>query len=74
MKILMKTVNRATLNFAQAILNEADIPWFMFDNQVSIMEGSNGAIPQRLMVIDADYTDAIEALIAADLEKELFRG
>ena len=46
---ILKTVNLATLNYAQAILKEADIPFFTMDENVSIIEGSIGIIPRRLM-------------------------
>lgn len=68
---ILKTVNPATLNFAQAVLKEADIPFFVLDQHVSIIDGSIGAIPRRLMVIDEDAADAREALDAAGLGDEV---
>ena len=57
---ILKTVNLATLNYAQAILKEADIPFFTMDENVSIIEGSIGIIPRRLMVLDDDFADAVD--------------
>ena len=54
---ILKTVNLATLNYAQAILKEADIPFFTMDENVSIIEGSIGIIPRRLMVLDDDFEE-----------------
>jgi len=68
---VLKTVNPATLNFAQAVLKEADIPFFIMDQNVSIIEGSIGIIPRRLMVVDEDAEDAREALHAAGLGVEI---
>jgi hypothetical protein len=68
---ILKTVNPATLNFAQAILKEADIPFFVMDQNVSIIEGSIGIIPRRLMVVHEDADDAREALRAAGLGDEI---
>ena len=68
---VLKTVNPATLNFAQAVLKEADIPFFVMDQNVSIIEGSIGIIPRRLMVVDEDAEDAREALRAAGLGDEV---
>ena len=65
------TVNPATLNFAQAVLKEADIPFFVMDQNASIIEGSIGAIPRRLTVLDEDADDAREALDAAGLGAEI---
>ena len=69
---VLKTVNPATLNFAQAVLKEADIPFFVMDQNVSIIEGSIGIIPRRLMVVDEDAQDAREALEAAGLGDEIY--
>lgn len=71
---VLKTVNPATLNFAQAVLKEADIPFFVMDQNVSIIEGSIGIIPRRLMVVDEDAEDAREALHAAGLGDEVYTG
>ena len=70
---ILKTVNPATLNFAQAVLKEADIPFFIMDQNVSIIEGSIGVIPRRVMVVDEDAEDAKQALMDAGLGKELER-
>jgi len=68
---ILKTVNPATLNFAQAILKEALIEHFVMDVNASVIDGSIGAIPRRLMVIDEDADDAREALKAAGLGDEI---
>jgi len=70
---ILKTVNPATLNFAQAVLKEADIPFFIMDQNVSIIEGSIGVIPRRVMVVDDDAQDARQAMIDAGLGDELER-
>ncbi len=70
---ILKTVNPATLNFAQAVLKEADIPFFLMDQNVSIIDGSIGIIPRRLMVVDEDYEDARQAFIDAGLSEEIHK-
>ena len=70
---ILKTVNPATLNFAQAVLKEADIPFFVMDQNVSIIEGSIGVIPRRVMVVDEDAKDARQAMVDAGLGDELER-
>lgn len=69
---ILKTVNPATLNFAQAVLKEADIPFFVMDQNVSIVEGSIGIMPRRLMVVDEDAPDAREALTDAGMGDDIF--
>lgn len=73
MRALIKTVNPVTLSFAEAILKDAGIQSFVMDQHVSIIEGSIGAIPRRLMVIDDDYEAAVRALELAELGDEIFR-
>ncbi|MGJ8562442.1 MAG: DUF2007 domain-containing protein [Alphaproteobacteria bacterium] len=74
MEPVIKTTNPATLNFAEAILKEAGIDAFVMDQHVSMIEGSIGAIPRRLMVLGDDKAAAIRALELAGLEEEVFRG
>lgn len=68
---LIRTMNPATLSFAQALLKDAEIESFMFDMNASILDGSTTLVRKRLMVIDEDAVDAREVLIAAGLGKEL---
>lgn len=74
MKTILKTTNPATLSFAQAVLKDADIPCFVLDQHMSAMEGSIGAIPRRINVIDEDADDARQALGDAGLGDSLFYG
>ena len=74
MKTILKTVNPATLNFAEAVLKEADIPAFVMDQHVSLVDGSIGIIPRRLTVSDEDWEAAILALELAGLGDEVYRG
>lgn len=64
-------MNPVTLNFAEAVLKDADIPCFLFDMNSSVMDGSTILVRRRLMVIDEDANDAREALTAAGLGEEL---
>jgi hypothetical protein len=61
----MKTNNMVDLSWAQAVLDGAGIASFVFDAHSSIVEGSIGAIPQRLMVSDEDEERAIQVLDSA---------
>ena len=71
---VLKTVNPATLNFAQAVLKEANIPFFVMDQNASIIEGSIGVIPRRLVVVDEDIDDARQALRDAGLGGEIHQA
>lgn len=58
MRAVLKTNNPVQLDFAQALLRDAGIGAVVFDNDMSIMDGSLGILPRRLMVTDEDFTRA----------------
>jgi hypothetical protein len=63
MKELLRTNNPVRLSWLQALLNDAGIDTLVLDHYTSLVEGSIGAIPRRLMVADRDFTRA-RALLA----------
>ena len=54
MRVLLKTNDPVLLNFAEVLLKDAGIPASVFDGAMSILEGSVGVLPRRLMVADED--------------------
>jgi hypothetical protein len=66
MKELLRTNNAVYLSFAQIVLAEAGIEALVFDTHMSIMEGSLGVLPRRLMVADDDLSRAKAVLAAAE--------
>ncbi len=69
---IIKTNNPITLNFAETVLKGADIACFIADTHASILDGSVGAIPRRLLVLEDDEEEARTVLVEAGLEKELW--
>lgn len=69
---LMRTNDQVLLSWAVALLKEGGITALVFDAHMSIMEGSIGALPRRLMVADEDAEPARRALRQAGVE--LARG
>jgi len=67
MKELLRTNDVVKLSWLQAYLANARIESFVLDQYTSILEGSAGAIPRRLMVGDDDYEAAL--VLLDDLEK-----
>lgn len=55
MREALVTTNPVTLSFARHLLAENGIVHFVFDAQLSAVEGSIGAFPRRLMVADEDW-------------------
>jgi len=65
----MRTVNPVDLSFVQDLLGQHGIQSFVFDENMSILEGSIGVlIPRRLMVVDDEYDEAVRLIRAEGIE------
>ena len=62
MKELFSTNDITKVVYAETILNSNDIVSFVLDMNTSVLEGSIGILPRRLMVLSVDYERAIELL------------
>ena len=62
MKELLRTTDPTVMAFAKVLLDAEHITCFEFDVNSSILEGSIGILPQRLMVADRDYFVAVSVL------------
>jgi len=62
---LLRTNDPVRISFLIALLADARIETLVFDAHTSIVEGSIGAIPRRLMVADDDLLPARRVLAAA---------
>lgn len=58
MRAILKTNDPVLLNYAQALLKDAGIDAVVFDDSMSIMDGSLGILPRRLMVLEEDEAKA----------------
>ena len=58
MKAVLKTNDVVLLSFAQSLLKDAQIETLLLDENASIMDGSLGILPRRLMVADVDFLQA----------------
>ncbi len=54
MKELLRTTDPTIIAFAEALLQGEDIAVFAMDVHMSILDGSLGILPRRLMVADRD--------------------
>lgn len=71
MKELIRTNNAVVLSFATSLLNDAGIHSLVADQSMSVLEGSLGLLPQRLLVEGERADEARRLLIDAGLEAEL---
>ena len=62
MKELLRTNDLVKMSWVEALLADAGIGALMLDQHTSVLEGSTGAIPRRLMVLDEDYDRACRIL------------
>jgi hypothetical protein len=69
MKELLRTNDPVYLSFAEAVLKDAGIDCLVFDQNMSVMEGSLGVLPRRLMVPDDDLERARAILREAEPTK-----
>ena len=68
MRELLRSNDAVVISFAQSVLRQAGIASFVADQYMSVVEGSIGAFPRRLLVGDADWAAARRALREAGLE------
>ena len=65
MRAVLKTTDPVVLNFATNLLSQEGIKAVVFDTHASVMDGSMGFLPRRLMVLDEDFAQADALLRAA---------
>jgi hypothetical protein len=68
MKELLRTTDPTLMAFAQVLLRGEDIACFEFDVNTSIIEGSIGILPRRLMVVDRDHFVAAAVMRDNDVD------
>ncbi len=74
MKELLRSNDPVLLSFVSALLKEAGIEFIVLDTNMSVMEGSIGILPQRVLVeegaVDRARTLLTEAGVGNDLERK----
>jgi hypothetical protein len=58
MRAVLKTIDPVVLDFAANVLSQEGIESVVFDTHASVMDGSMGFLPRRLMVRDEDFDRA----------------
>jgi Putative prokaryotic signal transducing protein len=62
MRVVVTSNNVVRLSFLTALLADAGIEAVLLDGHTSVLEGSAGAIPRRLVVSADDYARACRIL------------
>ncbi|MBM7066311.1 DUF2007 domain-containing protein [Actibacterium sp. 188UL27-1] len=63
MREVLRTTDPTIIAYAQALLSGEDIDCFTMDVHMSVLEGSIGVLPRRLMVRSADLFIARAILV-----------
>ena len=68
MEELLRTTDITVIAYVRAILLDASIEPFEFDVNMSVLEGSIGILPRRIMVLSDELDAARNLLMAHDIE------
>ena len=63
MEELLRTNDMVLISYIEALLGEAGIPYAVFDQNMSVIEGSLGVLPRRVLV-GADALDRARRLLS----------
>ena len=69
MRELLRTTDPTVIAFATALLRGEGIDCFPLDHNMSVLEGSIGILPRRLMVLEGDYDEAVTVLVDNDIDR-----
>ena len=68
---LLRTTDPVLISFVDALLRDAEIPHHIADNHMSILDGSIGVLPRRILVDATRIDQARRILRDAELGHEL---
>jgi hypothetical protein len=68
MKELLRTNDAVLLSFVGHLLEEAGIRYSIADANMSVMEGSIGVLPRRILVQDDQWQQARDLLVEAGVK------
>jgi hypothetical protein len=70
MKELLRSNDQVLLSFMSSLLEEAGIGFIVLDTNMSVLEGSIGILPRRVLVEDARIAEARNLLGEAGIAYE----
>jgi hypothetical protein len=71
MKELIRTNDAVIISFVESLLRDAGIGCFVADQNMSVLDGSIGILPRRVMVVDEDVDAARRLLADAGIANEM---
>ncbi|MGJ8534299.1 MAG: DUF2007 domain-containing protein [Alphaproteobacteria bacterium] len=71
MKEILRTNDMVLISFVETLLTEARIKYLVLDQNMSVLDGSIGVLPRRLLVAEEQETAARNLFEEADIGHEL---
>ncbi len=71
---LVRTNDPVVISFIEALLRDAGIEFLVADQNMSILEGSLGVLPRRVLVASDDHADAQALLADAGVGGEIYKA
>lgn len=68
---LIRTNDAVVLSFVQSLLKDAGIECLLADQNMSVLDGSIGVLPRRIMVAEEDAEEARRILSDAGIGNEI---
>lgn len=71
MRELVRTNDAVLLSYIEALLKDSGIRHLVLDTNMSILDGSIGILPRRVVIEEGGYARAVEILRDAGLGDEI---
>ena len=71
MKELIRTNDAVVISFVESLLKDAGIGCLVADRNMSVLDGSIGVLPRRVMVLEEDMEAARRILVDAGIANEI---
>lgn len=70
---LIRTNDAVVISFVESLMRDADIGFLTADQNMSVLDGSIGILPRRILVEDERLEDARRILTDAGIANEIRR-
>jgi hypothetical protein len=71
MKEIIRTNDQVLISYVEVLLRDAGIECLVADQNMSVLDGSIGALPRRVLVTDSDVEEARGILTDAGIAGEM---
>jgi len=68
MEELLRTNDMVLISYIESMLNDAGIPYHVMDTNMSVLEGSIGVLPRRIMVMGGQINQARRIVKEANID------